>query len=224
MYRLQWSGADDISIRTDINTISFARDFPGASVNFTDSRVNLRKLSKALSREYGSGYALVLECRNGLACASDDGRSTSSLSFELCDRLTAENAASAVNGMIELFEQENPRLPDERTLWDHNGSTVALIADGARRTFRFVKPRSGLSALGVERGELLFEGSVSGEEVVGDAFVFSLKCGPAKYAVKGSFKENGVLELKGAAPRRDANCKAVATRPDRLEFRYLLEQ
>lgn len=190
-------------------------------------RIDARALAKATSTSSNGEHQIRLSCKNNQLCA-DDGDKTKlidrSFSFVMCDRNTADNAVRAANMLIEVFAQKAKAIPEDHTIWDHNGSRVALVADDSKRSFRFIVPRKGLLDAGVLRGDLLFEGSLSEEgDVYGDAFVFSRKCGPAKYAVKGRYNDSGTLELQGYAPRRNDDCKTVGTRPDVLKFRFAQE-
>src|SRR5215218_5703329 len=98
------------------------------------------------------------------------------------------------------------------SIWTHNGSEMRLRADGDRRTFVYERPRAGIAGQGVERGTVLFEGSISGEagNYTGTAYVFSARCGKQAYAVTGELQNDGrQILLFGKAPRRDSSTCAV---------------
>ncbi len=110
------------------------------------------------------------------------------------------------------------------TLWDHNGSTVRLLADGSLRIFRYEKPRKGMLDAGARPGTLLFEGERQGTRYAGTAYVFSKTCGPIGYAVEGSVSsDQRRVELDGQAPKRNGNCAVISYRDDHLVFSLLPE-
>src|SRR5262245_2419217 len=61
--------------------------------------------------------------------------------------------------------------PSEPTYWDHNGSTMYLVADGDKREFRYHKPRQGMLDEGVWPGTVLFRGKVRGKTYEGTAYL-----------------------------------------------------
>lgn len=96
---------------------------------------------------------------------------------------------------------------------DHNGSTMRLDIVGSRVTIRYVAPRQGLAVAGVQPGALLFEGTVRGDVVMGNAMAFKQKCAPAPYQVAGRIEGNGFV-LMGAGPERKAGCAVSGYSPD----------
>lgn len=108
------------------------------------------------------------------------------------------------------------------TLWTHNGSTMKLIAEGAGRRFYYVEPRQGMREQGVTPGTLLFDGQRIGDRYSGIAYVFSNRCGSSAYEVSGDVApDQRSVALYGQAPRRDAECRIVGHRDDRLLFEYV---
>lgn len=106
-------------------------------------------------------------------------------------------------------------------LWDHNGSTMRLAANGAARKFFYENPRSGLGSAGVSRGTLLFTGQKIGNTYSGMAYVFS-KCGSRGYAVNGSVSEDQrTVTLYGKAPIVDSSCRMTTNRDDELVFTFV---
>jgi hypothetical protein len=89
---------------------------------------------------------------------------------------------------------------------DHNGSIVELnkSTEGTVE-IRYREPKA---ALAIDPGALLFHGSEHDGQVKGEAFVFKAGCPPARYGVSGR-RDNGVLSLQGAAPRRGAGCSVL---------------
>jgi hypothetical protein len=117
------------------------------------------------------------------------------------------------------------QVPDpspDRTTWDHNGSTMYLIANGTSRELSYEKPRSGMLEAGAKTGSLLFRGEVSNGQYSGTAYVFNQQCGQVPFQVKGAILDNGKrIVLTGQAPRIGRNCQAIASYSTNLEFRLL---
>lgn len=104
-------------------------------------------------------------------------------------------------------------------VWEHNGSMLALIADGDDRRFNYTQPRAGLLPNGVEVGTLLFAGRMEGTSLVGRARIFTRSCGELSYPVRGAFENGGArLVLTGKVPRVDTDCRPTAWADDRLVF------
>jgi hypothetical protein len=61
------------------------------------------------------------------------------------------------------------------TIWRHNGSELRLVADGRKRSFYYLAPRSGLTQVGIKEGTLLFSGERVGDRYEGTARRFSEK-------------------------------------------------
>jgi hypothetical protein len=104
---------------------------------------------------------------------------------------------------------------------EHNGSIVELERSpvGAIE-IRYSEPRPTLA---IEPGTLLFRGVEHDGQVKGEAFVFKAGCPPAGYEVSGR-RENGLLFLEGAAPRRSTGCSLVglskSSKHSRLAFEH----
>src|SRR5689334_9481941 len=73
----------------------------------------------------------------------------------------------------------------QRTLWDHNGSVMYLIADGSSREFYYQKPRPGMIEAGAHPDSLLFKGQINDGQLSGTAYLFNTRCGQIPFAVKG---------------------------------------
>lgn len=118
---------------------------------------------------------------------------------------------------------------DQRVIFDHSGSEVAIDHD--RGLIVYITPKPSLHGV-VRPGQVLFRGSVpaNGGTAKGTAFVFRKGCRPAGYSVEGSFSPDAdrpTLFLTGHAPRRaKSGCNIVANDHDgpnsRLEFRFLV--
>jgi hypothetical protein len=103
--------------------------------------------------------------------------------------------------------------------WSHNGSVVELRAQGNARVFSYAIPRQGLPA---QPGDTLFHGRRSGSSYSGTAYLFSSRCGVIGYSVSGFVSANQrKVQLRGRAPRRDANCRIVSYSADVLTFEFI---
>lgn len=110
--------------------------------------------------------------------------------------------------------------PPQRTVWDHNGSIMYLIAAGASREIYYQNPRPGMLDAGAHPGSLLFRGHVDGGQYAGTAYIFNPHCGPIAFAVKGaSFDGDERIVLTGQAPRVGRDCRAYGYSRSSLEFR-----
>jgi hypothetical protein len=108
------------------------------------------------------------------------------------------------------------------TYWDHNGSIVYLIADGASRQFYYHEPRPGMLQAGARPGALLFKGRSIEGSYVGTAYIFSRNCGPTAYRVSGPILDDyRTVVLQGQAPRMDAECRVQGYFTDTLRFTFL---
>jgi hypothetical protein len=117
------------------------------------------------------------------------------------------------------------QVPDPssaRTMWDHNGSVMYLIANGSSRELFYEKPRPGMAEAGAKAGSLLFRGDVNNGQYSGTAYIFNRQCGEVPFQVKGAILDDGKrIVLTGQAPRIGRNCQAVASYSTNLEFRLL---
>lgn len=105
--------------------------------------------------------------------------------------------------------------------WNHNGSLVALSAQGTSRVFYYERPRELVEKAGVVKGTLLFKGQFAGRSYKGQAYQFSHKCGPIAYPVKGQVSKDFTrIDLSGERPVRDKDCRRTGTKTERLVFEY----
>jgi hypothetical protein len=108
------------------------------------------------------------------------------------------------------------------SLWEHNGSTVSLTADGSTREFHYDQPRPGMLQAGARPGSLLFTGKSVNGHYVGTANIFNSHCGQIPYQVSGPILDHHErVVLKGQAPRLDSDCEIVGYFSDTLEFSHL---
>ena len=110
-----------------------------------------------------------------------------------------------------------------RTIWNHNGSEMYLVGDGATRRIYYHRPRPGMLEAGARSGTLLFAGDRSGSSYRGIAHIFNSRCGKFYYEVIGGVEPGDVrIVLSGKAPAGlDASCKPTRTIDDQLVFTYL---
>jgi hypothetical protein len=108
------------------------------------------------------------------------------------------------------------------SLWEHNGSTVYLVAKGSSRQFYYQNPRPGMLQAGARPGTLLFTGKAIGLSYAGTAYVFNSVCGAFGYQVSGPILDNyNRVVLTGYAPRINPDCSVGGYKPDTLEFALL---
>lgn len=118
---------------------------------------------------------------------------------------------------------------DQRVIFDHSGSEVAIDQD--RGVIVYINPKPSLRGV-VRPGQVLFRGTIpaNGGTAKGTAFVFRKGCRPAAYSVTGAFSQDAdrpTLLLTGDAPRRaKSGCEIVAHDHggpnSRLEFTFLV--
>jgi len=112
--------------------------------------------------------------------------------------------------------------PAERTFWDHNGSTMYLVANGSSRELHYQKPRPGMLEAGAHPDDVLFKGELSDGQLSGTAYIFNAQCGQAPFHVRGSVLDNGgKIVLTGLGPRIGRNCQSNGEYTSTLEFKLL---
>ena len=108
----------------------------------------------------------------------------------------------------------------ERSMWDHNGSAMYLIASGASREFYYQKPRPGMLEAGARPGSLLFRGEFNDGQYSGTAYIFNSHCGQIPFEVRGAAgDDDDRIVLTGDAPRVGRNCQTSGSYLTTLEFR-----
>jgi hypothetical protein len=110
------------------------------------------------------------------------------------------------------------------SLWDHNGSTMRLKAQGASRFFFYETPRKAMADQGVRRGTLFFDGARDGSFYSGTARAFQLRCdAPMEFHITGSVVNEHLIVLEGERPVF-RNCRPTGQmKHDSLVFTYLRE-
>jgi hypothetical protein len=128
-------------------------------------------------------------------------------------------ALAATVAVASAHAQTQTESPG-RTVWDHNGSVMYLVANGSSREFYYQEPRPGMLNAGARPGSLLFRGHVNGGEYSGTAYFFNPHCGPIPFEVKGpSLEDEERIVLTGQAPRVGRDCRTYGSYTSNLEFR-----
>jgi hypothetical protein len=119
-------------------------------------------------------------------------------------------------------QTQDASRPAERSLWDHNGSMMYLVANDTSREFYYQKPRPGMLEAGAHPDDLLFKGQINDGQMSGIAYIFNAQCGQVSFHVKGPVLDNGGrIVLTGQAPRVGRNCQSYGEYTTTLEFRLL---
>jgi hypothetical protein len=93
------------------------------------------------------------------ACEADRAAALAAFNYQkaFCEaRLAKEQSdCEAANGALKAAAARCEANPDQplspKGLWDHNGSTVYLKADGSKREFFYETPRAALKSIGVKK-------------------------------------------------------------------------
>ena len=125
-------------------------------------------------------------------------------------------AVTVLDGRAHAQTQTAPPAP---SVWDHNGSTMTLVEDGATREFHYQNPRPGMVQVGAHPGTLLFRGRIDNGQLSGTAYIFNPRCGPIPFPVRGSAAgDGGRIVLTGEAPLVGRKCRVSRTVATSLEF------
>ena len=118
-------------------------------------------------------------------------------------------ALAATAAVASAQAQTQTETPG-RTVWDHNGSVMYLVANGSSREFYYQKPRPGMLDAGARPGSLLFRGQLNSGQYSGTAYFFNPLCGAIPFEVKGPILEDEErIVLTGQAPRVRAKLSHV---------------
>jgi len=172
-------------------------------------------------------------------------RGSNSITVELDGKETFFVSGKGWHGYPSSFKLKNlprsqkvSRISPTRGLifvseWDHNGSlmkfTRKVFNENQVVRIEYLKPRAGLQRVGVSSGQLLFEGKIVGNQLVGAARIFRKQCSPATYQVAGQFEsasDFNLLLLGYGLRWVGASCETefqqkYGVRSGRLIFRYL---
>jgi serine/threonine protein kinase len=124
-------------------------------------------------------------------------------------------------------QPEEPSAPAETqpqpgpSLWEHDGSTLRLVAEGSHRQFIYEYPRALMADQGVVQGTVLFDGRRSGYTYSGTAYRYLRGCGSIAYEVWGTISaDNRSVTLHGRAPHRNRSCEVAGYTDDELVFTF----
>jgi len=124
--------------------------------------------------------------------------------------------------MSVYAQPQDASPPAERTVWDHNGSIMYLLAIGSSRELHYQKPRPGMLEAGARPDDILFKGEIDDGQISGTAYIFNAQCGKVPFRVKGPVSDNGgKIVLTGQVPRIGRNCQTVGEYTSTLEFKLL---
>lgn len=102
--------------------------------------------------------------------------------------------------------------------YDHNGSLVKARICDRTLDITYLAPKASLKRIGVRRGTLLIQGTISRiGAVTAQAYVFKSGCRPASYTVSGAIRQTSIW-LEGDAPVRNSRCRVSRYRYDELLF------
>jgi hypothetical protein len=133
-----------------------------------------------------------------------------------------QSVAEGQQSAASVTSEALPTNPTRLSIWSHNNSTMRLVAEGAERRFVYESPRAGLSAVGVRKGTVLFEGRKDGDRYVGEARIFHPRCGVHTYEVAGTVSpDQERVEMTGNKPDIDSACNVAGTKPDALVFEFV---
>ena len=125
-------------------------------------------------------------------------------------------AVMPLDGRAHAQTQTTPPAP---SVWDHNGSTMTLVGNGATREFHYQNPRPGMVEVGAHPGTLLFRGRFDNGQFAGTAYIFNPRCGPIPFPVRGSALDDGArIVLTGEVPLVGRKCRVYRTVASSLEF------
>lgn len=175
-------------------------------------------LRRALALEYmGEDFRANMDYRSVLA-----GEATNEEAQRAVKRLERKEALQ--QALIDPNAGNVDAGAAGETYWNHNGSTMKLVADGSRRRFLYEDPKAVLREVGVDSGTLLFDGTRTGNSYTGTARLFSPRCGVVRYKVRGNTGEDQrSVVLSGRAPQLGASCNVVGYRDDTLMF-FLMQE
>ncbi len=108
--------------------------------------------------------------------------------------------------------------------WNHNGSTMRLVAEGNRRWFYYENPKPSLRNAGVRAGTLLFNGRKDGNYYLGTARRFSKFCpgNPYEYHVEGPVRRDQLKVTVEGEREVHNRCRGTGRRSwDTLVFTYI---
>lgn len=108
----------------------------------------------------------------------------------------------------------------QASCWNHNGSTLRLVANGNNRSFYYVRPKAVLRRAGVRNGTLLFNGRKNGDWYSGTMRRFSRFCPgvPLEYYVEGPVAVSQLKVTVDGSYKIHRQCKNTG----RISFDHLV--
>ena len=101
---------------------------------------------------------------------------------------------------------------------------MRLIEHGGQIEIFYEVPRSGMVEQGVQRGQLFFNGRLSGNNVTGIARAFSRRCpAPMEYRIRGKMMPGVSIILEGRRPTFKDCVPQKTLKNDRLVFTFMAD-
>jgi hypothetical protein len=164
--------------------------------------------------------ATCLISPSGLSLRSNTTYCQFSMGSVTCRRL--QGACAGLGGLA--FFTAAASAQNLQSVWDLNGSQLYLSTSGVQREFRYHTVRSGLQDAGVQIGTVWFQGTRSGNQYSGTAYVFSKSCGAISYGITGSIsKDERTITFKGSVPSVSGDDCALVGYHDDTDVLRLLE-
>jgi hypothetical protein len=109
------------------------------------------------------------------------------------------------------------------SLWNYDGSVMALHTEGASAIIRYESPHHDLQWEALQSGAVLFSGIKDGNAVFGTAYTFARRCGAQPYLVSGNVSaDGGEIIMYGATPLGfDGGCRPIVFQDARLVFTHV---
>ena len=177
-----------------------------------------------IGKDVSAGLALLTK-----ACAGRDAGARSFFEKEMNrskyrELLPAVPPPGCDDVSITPQVAQTDNLPsDASSYWGMNGSILYLVAHGSSRKFYYFVPRAGMSEYRVVRGTLFFDGSRTGDNYSGTAFVFTKNgCGPQGYQTSGTVSaDQREVILRGRYPSKfDGNCHITNYDDQPVDLKY----
>ena len=114
-----------------------------------------------------------------------------------------------------------PLSVDPSSYWNQDGSLLALVAQGNRRSFVYSNPARHLVGEGVAIGMELFSGVNDRSFYTGTAYSYSPTCGKQGYPVAGPVENSGRrVVLRGREPQFRRDCSIRGYRAQTMVFDF----
>jgi hypothetical protein len=205
--------------RSKVEAVNAAwRKLSQSEVDCVDKALRARnsQIWMLIERGVGPGDASVAAVRAG--CRAQAKPPTASAVAQNTPAARAAEPLATPTSALQAAVQANAigsRMPSG--YWSFNGSTLNMVAEGNLRKFFYAQLDPEAEAAGAQRGDLLLEGKVLDQRIVGTVYSHEGRCGRIPYRVDGTIRDgNRRLELQGQKPRVDGSCTVVGTMLDAL--------